>query len=149
VALGITITFARGGSRAAVPVLLEFLKSPDVAVANGARQGLRVLTHRTVSDPRDDQNESSHSQYCQITHCPRWMPCQSDSIRRERDEDSEDNCLLRPDNVKALRCGSRAFPVWAKRAHQGDQRDQYYDGEREHPHRIARILPQRSHHEAG
>jgi hypothetical protein len=77
------------------------------------------------------------------------MPCQSDGIRRERDEDGEDNCLLRPDNVKALRRGSRAFPVWAKRTHQGDQRDQYYDGEREHPNRIARILPQRSHHEEG
>jgi hypothetical protein len=73
----------------------------------------------------------------------------SDGIRRERDEDGEDNFLLRPDHVKALRCGGRAFPVWAKRTHQGDQRDQYYDGEREHPHRITRILPQRSHHEAG
>jgi hypothetical protein len=46
-----------------VPVLLEFLESPDAAVANGARQCLRLLTHRTVSDPRDDQNESPHSQY--------------------------------------------------------------------------------------
>ncbi len=51
------------GSRAAVPILLKFLESPDTVVADSARQGLRLLTHRTVGDPRDDRNESPQSQY--------------------------------------------------------------------------------------
>jgi hypothetical protein len=51
------------GSRAAVPILVRYLKSPDVAVAESAREGLRLLTHRTANDPRDDRNENPQSQY--------------------------------------------------------------------------------------
>ena len=51
------------GSRAAVPILLKFLESPDTVVADSARQGLRLLTHRTAGDPRDDRNESPQSQH--------------------------------------------------------------------------------------
>ena len=68
-------------------------------------------------------------------------------VSAARDEDGEDNCLLRPDSVKALRCGGRAFPVWDKRTHQNDKRGQYYDGEREHSDRITWIVTQRNHHE--
>jgi HEAT repeat protein len=48
------------GSRAAVPILLDALRSPDTNVADRARYGLRRLTHRTVSE---DQAENSQFQY--------------------------------------------------------------------------------------
>jgi HEAT repeat protein len=51
------------GSRTAIPILLDFLRSPDTDVADRARYALRVLTHRTASD---DQNENPQSQY------PKW-----------------------------------------------------------------------------
>src|SRR5580698_2552842 len=38
------------GSRAAVLVLLDFLKNPDPDIADRARYASRFLTHRTVSD---------------------------------------------------------------------------------------------------
>jgi len=51
------------GSRAAVPILLDLLKSSDTDIADRARYGLRMLTHRT---PSDDQSESLQSEY------PKW-----------------------------------------------------------------------------
>jgi len=51
------------GSRTAVPILLDLLRSPDTEIADRARYALRVLTHRTASD---DQNENPQSQY------PKW-----------------------------------------------------------------------------
>jgi HEAT repeats len=51
------------GSRTAVPILLDLLRSPDTDIADRARYALRVLTHRTASD---DQNESPQSQ------SPKW-----------------------------------------------------------------------------
>ena len=51
------------GSRTAVPILLDLLKSSDTDIADRARYGLRLLTHRTASD---DQSESPQSQY------PKW-----------------------------------------------------------------------------
>jgi hypothetical protein len=51
------------GSRSAVPILLDFLKSSDSDIADRARYALRLLTHRTA---RDDQDESPQSQY------PKW-----------------------------------------------------------------------------
>jgi hypothetical protein len=51
------------GSRAAVPILLDLLKSSDTDIADRARYGLRLLTHRSASD---DQSENPQSQY------PKW-----------------------------------------------------------------------------
>ena len=51
------------GSRTAVPILLDLLKSSDTDIANRARYGLRMLTHRTASD---DQSENPQSEY------PKW-----------------------------------------------------------------------------
>jgi len=48
------------GSRAAVPVLVDLLKNQNSQIADRARYGLRLLTHRTASD---DQSESPQSQY--------------------------------------------------------------------------------------
>jgi hypothetical protein len=50
-------------SRAAVPVLLDLLKGSDTDIADRARYGLRMLTHRTASN---DQSESPQSEY------PQW-----------------------------------------------------------------------------
>ncbi len=50
------------GSRTAVPVLLEYLRSPDTNIGDRARYALRRLTHRAS---RDDQNESPQSEYFQ------------------------------------------------------------------------------------
>jgi len=54
---------ASTGSRGAVPILLDLLKNSDTDVADRARYGLRMLTHRTASD---DQSESPQSEY------PKW-----------------------------------------------------------------------------
>jgi hypothetical protein len=51
------------GSRAAVPILLELLRNPDEDIADRARYGLRLLTHRMTSN---DQGEAAQSEY------PKW-----------------------------------------------------------------------------
>jgi hypothetical protein len=51
------------GSRAAVPMLLDFLKGSDTDIADRARYALRMLTHRTASN---DHSESPQSEY------PKW-----------------------------------------------------------------------------
>ena len=48
------------GSRAAVPILIELLKHPDPDMADRARFGLRVLTHRAVSM---DNADNPYSEY--------------------------------------------------------------------------------------
>jgi len=51
------------GSRAAVPILIELLKNPDPDIADGARYGLRLLTHRAVSLDNTDNPQSSYLQW--------------------------------------------------------------------------------------
>jgi len=51
------------GSRSAVPILLELLNNSDLGIADRARYGLRLLTHRSASD---DQSVSPQAEY------PRW-----------------------------------------------------------------------------
>lgn len=48
------------GSRAAVPILLDFLKNPDADISESAAYALRLLTHRTVGD---DSLENPQSEY--------------------------------------------------------------------------------------
>jgi len=48
------------GSRAAVPILLDYLRSRDTGIAERAVYGLRLLTHRTA---RDADSEEPWSQY--------------------------------------------------------------------------------------
>ena len=52
------------GSGNAVPILLSFLKGPDTAVAEGARRGLQILTHRAASDTwRDGSPQAEYSKW--------------------------------------------------------------------------------------
>ena len=53
------------GSRAAVPILLDLLKSSDTDIANRARYGLRMLTHRTASDHQSDSPQSEYPKWSQ------------------------------------------------------------------------------------
>jgi hypothetical protein len=48
------------GSRSAIPVLLDLLKSSDADIADRAPYGLRLLTHRSAGE---DQSTSPQSQY--------------------------------------------------------------------------------------
>ncbi len=48
------------GSRSAIPLLLDLLKSSDVDIADRATYGLRLLTHRSAGE---DQITSPQSQY--------------------------------------------------------------------------------------
>lgn len=51
------------GSRAAVPILIELLKNPDPDMADRARFGLRVLTHRAVSMDNTDNPRSEYPEW--------------------------------------------------------------------------------------
>ena len=46
-----------------MPILLDLLRNPDPDIADGARYGLRILTHRTA---KNDLGETPQSQY------PQW-----------------------------------------------------------------------------
>ena len=53
------------GSRVAVPILLDLLRSSDTDVADRARYGLRMLTHRTASDEQSDNPQSEYPKWSQ------------------------------------------------------------------------------------
>jgi len=53
------------GSRAAVPILLDFLKGSDTGIADRARYALRMLTHRTASNDQPDSPQSEYPQWSQ------------------------------------------------------------------------------------
>lgn len=53
------------GSRAAVPILLEFLRSSDRDIGDRARFGLRLLTHRTASGGQSDDPRSEYPRWSQ------------------------------------------------------------------------------------
>ena len=53
------------GTRAAVPILLEFLRSSDPDVGDRARFALRLLTHRTKSDDQSDDPRSEYPTWSQ------------------------------------------------------------------------------------
>jgi len=62
---GVNAVTAMGftGSRAAVPILIELLKNPDPDIADRARYGLRLLTHRAISLDNADNPQSSYLQW--------------------------------------------------------------------------------------
>jgi HEAT repeat protein len=49
------------GSRDAIPLLLEYLKSPDVSIRNRANYALQLLTHRTAEGDRLNRNRQTES----------------------------------------------------------------------------------------
>ena len=61
------------GSRAAVAILVELLKNPDPDIADRARYGLRLLTHRAVSLDNSDNPQSSYVEWS------RWWVLEGDS----------------------------------------------------------------------
>lgn len=52
-------------SRAAVPILLDFLRSPDPNISDRARYGLRLLTHRTATNEPDGSPQSEYARWSQ------------------------------------------------------------------------------------
>lgn len=53
------------GSRAAVPILLDLLRSPDTDIADRARYALGLLTHRAASDVQSGSPQSQYFQWAQ------------------------------------------------------------------------------------
>jgi len=53
------------GSRSAVPILLDLLKSSDTGIAERALYGLRLLTHRSVGDNEDESAQSRYRKWAQ------------------------------------------------------------------------------------
>jgi HEAT repeat protein len=53
------------GSRTAVPILIDLLRSPDADIGDRARFGLRLLTHRTASDDQYGTPQSQYSKWAQ------------------------------------------------------------------------------------
>jgi hypothetical protein len=52
------------GSRAALPILLEQLKSPDVDTSDRANYGLQLLTHRTaIQNPQTRNREAEYGKW--------------------------------------------------------------------------------------
>ena len=83
------------GSRAAIPLLLEQLKSPDVDTSDRANYGLQLLTHRTVVQNPQARNreaeyikwsrwwerESATALIYKDTECGRWFRCPRYAMR--------------------------------------------------------------------